>query len=79
MLKVPVVAQNMLGLAHDNQNNIATGGCVFLVKKEFFFDQQGGRALFKLTLGDFTFWIISVLILEYKIIINLGTNFVLIP
>ena len=50
MLKVPVVAQHMLGLAHDNQNNIATGGCVFFLKEEFFFDQQGGRALFELTL-----------------------------
>ena len=29
----------------------------------------------KETLGDFTFWIISVLILEYKIIINLADEF----
>ena len=28
-----------------------------------------------ITLGDFTFWIISVLILEYKIIINLADEF----
>ena len=27
------------------------------------------------TLGDFTFWIISVLILEYKIIVNLADEF----
>jgi len=27
------------------------------------------------TVGDFTFWIISVLILEYKIIINLADEF----
>ena len=27
------------------------------------------------SLGDFTFWIISVLILEYKIIINLADEF----
>ena len=27
------------------------------------------------TLGDFTFWIISVLILKYKIIINLADEF----
>ena len=26
-------------------------------------------------MGDFTFWIISVLILEYKIIINLADEF----
>ena len=27
------------------------------------------------TVGDFTFWIISVLILEYKIIVNLADEF----
>ena len=38
-------------------------------------EDSGSQENWVLTMGDFTFWIISVLILEYKIIINLADEF----